>query len=703
MKRIGHQPSRETKPHGPWTSRRGAPGRIRAALRFAGACVLVPVLWHGSTASAQPAGPGEHVAVNRPAPANSAVRSSERLAEGIPGVLLDVNGPAIHGASAFENSYLLDGLSTTDPSTGANALPLSTEFLSSVNVITSGYMAEYGRATGGIIETDLRVEDTDTLHGSVFGYWVPGALASREDSGRGPLKHLGDFGLTLNGPLVRNRLTFFAGVAPALNRVARTHTLQGTSRTDFADQRTLQAVAKLRYIVEPGHELALSFITTPGFSRGTPRPTPEDGAALPDEAEAARELDSNASSVRLTYTGGFLDRTLLLNLRVGGLWQRLSPRAGSVESEPGAVRAQDQLQAGTRLTYLMSAGGFHTLKAGVDVERVAADLSSRVTRQVLGGYVQDSWAFSHRLTLNAGLRYDAQWLEAGDGQRTPRLGGVLLPRLGLVMDPFANGRTRLFTHVAKYQGLVPPGLLTSATRGVTVDPALVPPSSRELVAGLEHELLANVRVGTSYTGRKLDAALQYLPHGEGADVLLGNPGEGLASGTPKAERTYHGATLWLEVMPDSWWLTRLGYTVSRLRGNTSGLLPLPGAPGLAVDTTPVELSGTSGLLPADRTHLVTARTSRDFVLTRRLNANVGLSYLGASGTPRREGGRTSWAHTLDAHVGAGYWLARGSRVELSLDVFNVLDVQEDARGDGSTPLLLQAPRQVRLGARYLFL
>ncbi|WP_164011881.1 TonB-dependent receptor plug domain-containing protein [Pyxidicoccus trucidator] len=672
---------------------------MRGAFRFAGARVLVLGLCLGPVASARASDVTEYVAVNRPAPDGSAVRSSERLAESVPGVQLDVNGPAIHGATAFENSYLLDGLSTNDSTTGANALPLSTEFLSSLNFITSGYMAEYGRATGGIIEADLRVEPSERLQGSIFGYWVPGALAASDVSGRGPLRHLGDFGATLGGSLVRHRLSFFAGVAPALGRVEQTRTFQGASRTSFADQRTLQAVAKLRYAVNLDHELFLSFITTPGFSRGDGRPTSED---VSPESEAPRELDSNASSVRLTYAGGFLDKRLLLNLRAGWQWQRVSPGDEGAGLEPGSVRAQDQLQANARLTYLMSWAGYHVFKTGVEAERVTTELSSTASRQVLAGYVQDSWSFSNRFTLNAGLRYEAQSLEAGEGEGTLRLGGALLPRLGLVLDPLANGRTRMFAHVAKYQSLVSPALLTSPVRSVTVDPALVPPSSRELVVGIEYELLSQVRTGASYTGRRLDSALQYLPHGEGTEVLLGNPGEGLASGTPKAERAYDAVTLWLDGNFGEEWLSRLSYTASRLRGNSPGLQPLAGAPGLAVDTTPAELSDTRTVLPADRTHTVKAYLSRDFSLTRRLNTNLGLSYLGASGTPREEGGRTSWAHTLDVHLGAGYWLAPGSRLEFSLDVFNLLDVQEDARWDGSTPLRLQAPRQVRLGARYLF-
>jgi hypothetical protein len=652
--------------------------------RIVGAWVLGLGVCHGPAALAQ-SDITPFIAVHRPWAGDGAVRTMDGLVEGVPGVRPDVEGPAINGGTASENSYRLEGLSTNDAFSGDNALPLSAEFLTNVNVVTSGYMAEYGRATGGILEADLKGDYGDGIRGAVFGYWTPGLLSSRDASGRSVLKHQGDFGATLGGRLARN-LSFFAGVAPALGRVTRTL----PSLTAHADRRTLQGVAKLSYILNGQNWVALSFITTPGSSR--------DGT----EALAPRELDSNVSSVRLKHSGAYFDGRLLLDTRAGWTWQRAAPAAEGAVGEPGLVRAQDRFQANARLTYLLNVMGTHVLKAGVDTELVTAEAAAEVSRRVLGAYVQDSWSLFNRFTVNAGLRQDAQWLSAGAGAPTLRVGGWV-PRLGLVMDPFANGRMRLFTHVAKYEGLVPAGLLASPERGATVDPALKPPTSRELVVGTEYELFAYVSLGANYTHRDVDAALQYLPWGDGTEVLLANPGRGLAAGTPEAARTYDAGTVWLDGRNDEGWRMRFSYTASRLRGNTAELVPLPAEPGFAAEATPVVLEGSGGLLPADRTHLVKAAVAREVELARNLDGNFGLSYLGASGAPRAEGGRTPWLHTLDAHVGLGYWLARESRVELNLDVFNVLDVQEDTPWDGSAALRLQAPRQVRLGARYLFL
>ncbi len=90
------------------------------------------------------------IAVNRPGGKGGAARSFESLAELAPGAQNDQYGVSINGATSPENGYVVDGLSTNDPAFGINASPLSIEFVQDVNVITGGYMPEYGRSTGGV-------------------------------------------------------------------------------------------------------------------------------------------------------------------------------------------------------------------------------------------------------------------------------------------------------------------------------------------------------------------------------------------------------------------------------------------------------------------------------------------------------------------------------------------------------------------------
>jgi hypothetical protein len=58
-------------------------------------------------------------------------------------------GLSIDGASAAENKFYLDGIDTTNLRTGVSATPFLTDFISELQVKSSGYAAEFGGATGG--------------------------------------------------------------------------------------------------------------------------------------------------------------------------------------------------------------------------------------------------------------------------------------------------------------------------------------------------------------------------------------------------------------------------------------------------------------------------------------------------------------------------------------------------------------------------
>ncbi|WP_407692940.1 TonB-dependent receptor [Pyxidicoccus xibeiensis] len=609
--------------------------------------------------------------LGRSSGAPDAVRTVEDLAPLIPGVLDVAGGLSIHGASVFENEYRLDGLSVGDAVLGLNALSLSAELIQAPELATGGAPAEYGRATGGQLRATT-LSGSNEMHGSVFAFWTPGLLEGRREStglgSQDALKHQGDFGATLGGPLLKDKLWFYAGVTPALSRVERT--LQapapdGSLPRRFDDARSLQALGKLTYLINHDHNVSLSLVTAPSSREGG-------------------STDSTLTSLR--YAGAFMDKKLLVDVNAGWLSQQPAPRA-----------TVDRYQANATALWLARWLVTHAVKAGVDSEWLTHERpGAKTPSQVFSGYVQDSASFGNRFTLNVGARYDVQRIEGASQE--PVTTARLSPRMGLIIDPWANGRMKVFAHFGKFQGLIPLGLLEARAPAaeVTVDPDLEPLASREVVAGLEYEVLFDVVLGATYLHRRLEHGLALVPRTDGSGGVLVNPGSGLASDSPRAARNQDAVTVELRTSYRNGWLGQASYTWSRLTGNY--VSPFAAWDGL----TPTQR------LPLDRPHVIRLSGARElrFDRSRKWRADVGASYLGASGLLLESGKRTPWVQSWDAYLGVRYAVRDWQDVTFRLDVFNVLNAQEptqvEARDTSLVPVRYQAPRQVRFGLRYDF-
>ena len=147
-------------------------------------------------------------------------------------------GVAFSGSSSLENQYYVDGVNTTGLQYGTSGSAVINDFIEEIEVITGGYNAEYGRATGGVINVVTR-SGTNELAGSVFTYISPGALVA--DVERAPtqassidatqdLDYSMDFGFEVGGPIIKDRAWFWVGFAPQL--AASTVTRTTKRRTD---------------------------------------------------------------------------------------------------------------------------------------------------------------------------------------------------------------------------------------------------------------------------------------------------------------------------------------------------------------------------------------------------------------------------------------------------------------------------------------
>jgi len=117
----------------------------------------------------------------------------------------------INGASPNNNSRLLDGVDNTEAIQGYSMLVSSQDSVQDLKITTSNYDAEYGRVGGGVIQITTK-SGTNNLHGSLFEYYrSSGFNASNPFSEpNGPSASVwNQFGGSLGGPIVKNKLFFF--------------------------------------------------------------------------------------------------------------------------------------------------------------------------------------------------------------------------------------------------------------------------------------------------------------------------------------------------------------------------------------------------------------------------------------------------------------------------------------------------------------
>jgi hypothetical protein len=119
----------------------------------------------------------------------------------------------VNGASRSSNNTRIDGVSTTNvwlPHVAAYVPAL--ESLETVNVVTNSFDAEQGLAGGSVVNVQIK-SGTNNLSGSAFEYHTNEKLRAKNyfdppSSEKGKWRY-NQFGGTLGGPIVRNKLFFF--------------------------------------------------------------------------------------------------------------------------------------------------------------------------------------------------------------------------------------------------------------------------------------------------------------------------------------------------------------------------------------------------------------------------------------------------------------------------------------------------------------
>jgi hypothetical protein len=125
------------------------------------------------------------------------------------------------GSGANENTFLIDGTNFTSPANGVARAEPGIDFIQEIQIQSVGASAEYGNTQGAVVNVVTRQGGDRFLHDA--SYWQPADLTSQpvrlripgagqRASGHERVRYR-DFTTDLGGPVVRNRLWFFAAIS----------------------------------------------------------------------------------------------------------------------------------------------------------------------------------------------------------------------------------------------------------------------------------------------------------------------------------------------------------------------------------------------------------------------------------------------------------------------------------------------------------
>jgi hypothetical protein len=143
--------------------------------------------------------------------------------------------PYVNGAREQDNNFSLDGMDTNQPDNNEVSYVPGPDAVQEFNIITSNAPADFGNYIGGVIVETLK-SGTNQYHGDVFEFlrntdldanswqnkaeaFVPGGTTAP----RNPLQW-NEFGATVGGPIIKDKLFFFADFQASLYNTPATAT-----------------------------------------------------------------------------------------------------------------------------------------------------------------------------------------------------------------------------------------------------------------------------------------------------------------------------------------------------------------------------------------------------------------------------------------------------------------------------------------------
>ncbi|MES1257965.1 MAG: TonB-dependent receptor [Acidobacteriota bacterium] len=407
-------------------------------------------------------------------------------------------GISVGSQRNFSNNFIVDGLSANDDAAGLSGIFYGLDVVQELQVVTSGGNAELGRALGGYVNVVTK-SGTNTLHGAAYGYFRNQRLNAANPLSNTKLPSTqAQYGASLGGPVVHDRTFYFANfeqrelnqsglitISPA-NLAAINARLAAVGYEAGAAQLTTglypNPVHNTNFLARLDHSFGNRDQFTARYSLYDVSSRNSRGAGALSAASASAGLDNTDQTVALSNvfafspgtvneTRGQFTRSNLLALPSDQIGPAVSISGiaafGTLSGSPTG-RVNNLYEIADNLSHR---AGAHALRAGVDF--LYNDLTITFPRTIRGSYAfsslanflsgtynsagytqtfgntrigqtnpnvgfyaQDEWKISPALTLNAGLRYDLQFLKsiATDTNNVS-------PRAGFAWTPFPSRHT----------------------------------------------------------------------------------------------------------------------------------------------------------------------------------------------------------------------------------------------------------------------
>jgi outer membrane receptor protein involved in Fe transport len=451
----------------------------------------------------------------------------------------------VYGSSYDENSFQVDGVEVTDNYFNEALAEPNTDAIEEVEILSLGAPAEYGNLTGAVYNIVTR-QGTNEFHGDVGFYLQSDGLTGNNSEGivnpdgsfldacpdgdaRCPFTRdkYTDFSAQLGGPIVKDKLWFFASYANQRSYYWDVGVDSSNPLTAVRD-RADRYFFKLNWQINPKHKLVGTFHLDD---------RKEDlGITANSAPETAATRDTKTPTPGLGYTGILSDKTVL-EVRYSGFYGdvKMGP------TDPGQPRDLDRyydvdtgfLSGGhyywydlgpsrTTLTAKVShladnfLGASHDFRFGVQYSQASAGglvgyndyiltysqtdptygygtaytpFSYSGDTRALGVYFDDTVRVSDRFSLNVGLRYDYQKAFSAERDQLDEDGNptgttypqtdyftwnTISPRLGFNWKVTGDGKTVLKGHWGRYFRAVATGEYANKL-GPSITPIYVGP------------------------------------------------------------------------------------------------------------------------------------------------------------------------------------------------------------------------------------